>query len=94
MSRPLLPCRRRAQPSAACAPRRAQRHGPPRLRGDGFPVYWMVATAFKQGRDVLSYEPRWLPRDPTLASFRDAIARPYFWDSVRNSLIVVVRSWS
>ena len=54
-----------------------------------FPVYWMVATAFKQGQDVLSYEPVWLPRDPTLASFRDAISQPYFWDGVKNSLIVV-----
>ena len=55
-----------------------------------FPVYWMVATAFKQGQDVLSYEPVWLPRNPTLESFRDAISRPYFWSGVRNSLIVVV----
>ncbi len=54
-----------------------------------FPVYWMVATAFKPGRDVLSYSPRWFPTDPTLASFRDAIGRPYFWDNVKNSLIVV-----
>ena len=55
-----------------------------------FPVYWMVSTAFKQGNDVLSFEPVWIPRDPTLASFRDAISRPHFWDGVRNSLIVVV----
>ena len=55
-----------------------------------FPVYWMVATAFKPGQDVLSYEPVWLPRDPTLESFRDAISRPYFWSGVRNSLIVVL----
>ena len=54
-----------------------------------FPVYWMVATSFKQGGDVLSFEPVWFPRDPTLASFRDAIDRPFFWDGVRNSLIVV-----
>ena len=54
-----------------------------------FPVYWMVATAFKPGKDVLSYSPRWIPTDPTLASFRDAIGRPYFWDNVKNSLIVV-----
>ena len=54
-----------------------------------FPVYWMVATSFKQGNDVLSYEPVWFPRDPTLASYRDAISRPHFWDGVRNSLIVV-----
>jgi N,N'-diacetylchitobiose transport system permease protein len=54
-----------------------------------FPVYWMVATAFKPGNDVLSYEPHWIPTNPTLASFRDAISRPYFWDNVKNSLIVV-----
>jgi N,N'-diacetylchitobiose transport system permease protein len=54
-----------------------------------FPVYWMVATSFKQGSDVLSFEPVWIPRDPTLASFRDAIDRPFFWEGVRNSLIVV-----
>jgi N,N'-diacetylchitobiose transport system permease protein len=55
-----------------------------------FPVYWMVATAFKQGNDVLSYRPRFLPTDPTLASFRDAISRDYFWSSVRNSVVVVL----
>ncbi len=55
-----------------------------------FPVYWMVATSFKPGNDVLSYSPQWFPTDPTLASFRDAIGRPYFWDNVKNSLIVVV----
>ena len=54
-----------------------------------FPVYWMVSTAFKQGNDVLSYTPRFLPTSPTLQSFRDAIGRDFFWSSVRNSLIVV-----
>ena len=54
-----------------------------------FPVYWMVATSLKQGQDVLSFEPVWFPRDPTLASFRDAVDRPFFWEGVRNSLIVV-----
>jgi N,N'-diacetylchitobiose transport system permease protein len=53
-----------------------------------FPVYWMVATAFKPGNEVLSYTPKWIP-DPTLINFRDAIGRPYFWDNVKNSLIVV-----
>ena len=51
----------------------------------------MVSTAFKPGQDVLSLRPAvWLPRDPTLANFRDAITRPYFWYGVRNSLIVVL----
>lgn len=54
-----------------------------------FPVYWMVATAFKRGNDVLSFTPQFVPRHPTLANFRDAIDRELFWSSVRNSLIVV-----
>jgi N,N'-diacetylchitobiose transport system permease protein len=54
-----------------------------------FPVYWMVSTAFKPGNEVLSYSPHWVPTNPTLASFRDAIGRPFFWDNVKNSLIVV-----
>jgi N,N'-diacetylchitobiose transport system permease protein len=55
-----------------------------------FPVYWMVGTAFKQGNDVLSYTPRFLPTDPTLANFRDAMSRDFFWSSVRNSVVVVL----
>jgi N,N'-diacetylchitobiose transport system permease protein len=54
-----------------------------------FPVYWMVATAFKSGNDVLSFTPQFIPTRPTLANFRDAIGRDLFWSSVRNSLIVV-----
>ena len=54
-----------------------------------FPVYWMVATAFKPGQQILSYTPHWIPTSPTLSNFRDAINQPFFWDAVRNSLIVV-----
>src|SRR5207244_3745222 len=31
----------------------------------------------------------WFPAHPTLANFRDAMGRPYFWSDVKNSLIVV-----
>jgi N,N'-diacetylchitobiose transport system permease protein len=54
-----------------------------------FPVYWMVATAFKRGQDVFSYTPVWFPVHATLSNFGDAIHRPHFWDSVKNSLIIV-----
>ena len=54
-----------------------------------FPVYWMVATSFKTGQDILSYTPRWFPAPATLANFGDAIHRPYFWSDVKNSLLVV-----
>jgi N,N'-diacetylchitobiose transport system permease protein len=54
-----------------------------------FPVYWMVATAFKPGRDILRLDPKWVPSPATLSNFDDAIHRPYFWDNVKNSVIVV-----
>jgi N,N'-diacetylchitobiose transport system permease protein len=54
-----------------------------------FPVYWMVSTAFKSGTDIFSYTPKWYPPSPTLANFKDAMGRDFFWSSVKNSLIVV-----
>jgi N,N'-diacetylchitobiose transport system permease protein len=54
-----------------------------------FPVYWMVATAFKPGQKILSYTPQWFPTDPTLSNFTDAIDQPFFWHAVKNSLIIV-----
>jgi N,N'-diacetylchitobiose transport system permease protein len=54
-----------------------------------FPVYWMVATAFKPGRDILRIDPKFIPSPATLANFDDAIHRPYFWDNVKNSIIIV-----
>jgi N,N'-diacetylchitobiose transport system permease protein len=86
-------------PVAAVAPHRRARR---RLRRAGwnllgllvllvmiFPVYWMVATAFKPGQRILSYTPQWFPTNATLSNFTDAIHRAFFWDAVKNSLIVV-----
>jgi N,N'-diacetylchitobiose transport system permease protein len=54
-----------------------------------FPVFWMVSTAFKPGKDIISYTPTWIPLQPTLVHFTDAIHTPYFWTDAKNSLIVV-----
>jgi N,N'-diacetylchitobiose transport system permease protein len=54
-----------------------------------FPVYWMVSTAFKPGQKILSYTPQWFPTQPTVSNFRDATHQAFFWDAVKNSLIVV-----
>ena len=54
-----------------------------------FPVYWMIATAFKPDDDINRLKPTWLPVHGTLAHFRDAIQRDYFWNAVVNSLIIV-----
>ena len=55
-----------------------------------FPIYWMVATGFKRGVDILSFEPRWLPIPGTLENYRAAVSKPHFLEDVRNSLVVVV----
>ena len=55
-----------------------------------FPIYWMVATGFKRGVDILSFEPRWLPIPGTLENYRAAVGKPHFLEDVRNSLVVVV----
>jgi N,N'-diacetylchitobiose transport system permease protein len=55
-----------------------------------FPIYWMVATGFKRGVDILSFEPKWLPIPGTLENYRAAIAKPHFLQDVGNSVAVVV----
>jgi N,N'-diacetylchitobiose transport system permease protein len=54
-----------------------------------FPVFWMISTAFKPDDEINSLIPTWFPTSPTLDHFRDAIARPFFWDTVKNSLVIV-----
>src|SRR5215475_14249478 len=55
-----------------------------------FPVYWMISTAFKPDTKIISVKPTWIPLQPTLAHFRDAIKEPYFWQDVKNSVIIVL----
>jgi N,N'-diacetylchitobiose transport system permease protein len=55
-----------------------------------FPVFWMVSTAFKPDDEINSVDPTWFSAHPTLQHFRDAIARPFFWTDVKNSLIIVL----
>jgi N,N'-diacetylchitobiose transport system permease protein len=54
-----------------------------------FPIYWMIATGFKRGVDILSFEPKWLPFPATLDNYRTAIGKPFFTTDVLNSMIVV-----
>jgi N,N'-diacetylchitobiose transport system permease protein len=55
-----------------------------------FPVFWMISTAFKPEDQINGITPTWFSGHPTLRHFRDAIAKPYFWADVKNSLIVVL----
>ncbi|MFJ4714440.1 carbohydrate ABC transporter permease [Streptomyces sp. NPDC088785] len=55
-----------------------------------FPVYWMVATAFKPSRDIQSENPQLLPRSWTLDHFRRAIDADGFGLFWRNSVLVTL----
>ena len=55
-----------------------------------FPIYWMISTAFKPGREILSLTPVWIPSPPTFDNFRTAMNVPFFWNDVVNSLVVVL----
>jgi N,N'-diacetylchitobiose transport system permease protein len=55
-----------------------------------FPVFWMISTAFKPDGEINGITPTWFSGHPTLQHFRDAIAKPFFWADVKNSLIVVL----
>ncbi|WP_328750417.1 carbohydrate ABC transporter permease [Streptomyces sp. NBC_00285] len=54
----------------------------------GFPVYWMVNTAFKPAKDAIDPDPSLLPTGLTLDNFRRALAIADFWGPVGRSLIV------
>ncbi len=54
-----------------------------------FPIYWMLSTALKPGREILSLTPVWVPLHPTLDNFASAIAVPFFWNDVVNSVVIV-----
>ena len=55
-----------------------------------FPVFWMISTAFKPDDQINSQDPTFVTARPTLSHFTDALHRPFFWDSVKNSLIIVL----
>jgi N,N'-diacetylchitobiose transport system permease protein len=59
-----------------------------------FPVFWMVATAFKPNDEIFSTTPRPLPAHPTLRHFavvlHGGVAGVPFWRYVADSAIVAV----
>jgi N,N'-diacetylchitobiose transport system permease protein len=54
-----------------------------------FPVFWMVSTAFKSDDEIVGLKPTWVPLHPTLSHFTTAMHKPFFWATVKNSLIIV-----
>ncbi|MFI5013086.1 MAG: carbohydrate ABC transporter permease [Hyphomicrobiales bacterium] len=55
-----------------------------------FPIYWMFASGFKTSAEIFANPPTFVPRDPTLDSFRYVIERENILRYLRNSLIIAV----
>ncbi|MFE9117432.1 carbohydrate ABC transporter permease [Streptomyces sp. NPDC007172] len=56
----------------------------------GFPVYWMLNTAFKPAKEAIDPDPHLFPTHFTLDNFRRALQIGDFWGSIGRSLIVSV----
>ncbi|MGI5194021.1 carbohydrate ABC transporter permease [Streptomyces sp. CA-288835] len=55
-----------------------------------FPFLWLISTAFKPARELGSLHPTWIPKDPTLANFRQAFEEQPLLDAALNSLVAAV----
>jgi N,N'-diacetylchitobiose transport system permease protein len=56
----------------------------------GFPIYWMLISAFKTGADINSLTPQFIPKHPTLRAFSEVLDDPIFRDDLRNSFIITL----
>lgn len=56
------------------------------------PIYWMVATSFKSGRQLFTSPPTYIPWQPTFENYREAFGQRPLWTYVRNSAIVAAVS--
>ncbi|MFF5371598.1 carbohydrate ABC transporter permease [Streptomyces sp. NPDC013187] len=54
----------------------------------GFPLYWMLNTAFKPAKDAIDADPSLLPTGITLDNFTRALDIADFWGPVGRSLVV------
>ncbi|WP_309051779.1 carbohydrate ABC transporter permease [Streptomyces sp.] len=55
-----------------------------------FPFLWLVSTAFKPAPELASLHPTWIPREPTLANFRQAFAEQPLLRAAGNSLVAAL----
>ncbi|CAM5473621.1 putative Trehalose transport system permease protein SugB [Streptomyces afghaniensis 772] len=54
----------------------------------GFPLYWMLNTAFKPAEDAIDPDPSLLPTGITFANFGRALDIADFWGPVGRSMVV------
>ena len=56
----------------------------------GFPLFWMITTAFKPNPQIVAYPPQWWPKPWILDHFVDALQEFRFFLFFRNSVMVSV----
>jgi multiple sugar transport system permease protein/N,N'-diacetylchitobiose transport system permease protein len=56
----------------------------------GFPIYWMLITAFKRSSDITTLTPQFWPKHPTWRGFSEVIHDPIFLQDMRNSAVITV----
>ncbi|MFF3314156.1 carbohydrate ABC transporter permease [Streptomyces sp. NPDC003035] len=54
------------------------------------PFLWLISTAFKPATELGSLHPTWIPKDPTLANFRQAFDEQPLLQAAGNSLIAAL----
>ena len=80
----------------------ARRSGRARVRGCGtgvamvlavvlgFPIYWMLITAFKTSSDINRVTPQFWPTHPTLGGFREVLSDPIFRQDLANTFVITL----
>ncbi|KUF16515.1 sugar ABC transporter permease [Streptomyces silvensis] len=89
------------RPGRANRPRRARRTGGPARAGQylallaylvflAFPFLWLISTSFKPATELGSLHPTWIPKDPTLANYRQAFDEQPLLQAAGNSLVAAL----
>ena len=58
----------------------------------GFPLVWLLSTAFKSTREIALGATNLIPSSPTFSNFSDAVDKANLVEAGRNSLVVAVAS--
>lgn len=56
----------------------------------GFPIYWMLITAFKTSSDINSLTPQFWPAHPSVTGFREVLTDPIFRQDLGNSVVITL----
>ena len=58
------------------------------------PIVWIFSTSLKQNQEAMSFPPKLIPEDPTLENFIFVLTDPTLVQSLSNSFIVSIGSYT